>query len=114
MRRLHQGIGDTSRGSVADRHQALALVAGAPATVMLGNGLAGKDAPAALGGALPGLEPAEEAARLGIDREAVVAGLALQPRPGVEHVQPAEEDLVMGGDRLGGTGGIGRDRKSVV
>src|SRR3546814_12826200 len=61
-----------------------------------------------VGGALPGLEPAEEAARLGIDREAVVAGLALQPRPGVEHVQAAEEDLVMGGDRLGSTGGIGR------
>src|SRR3546814_15033283 len=75
---------------------------------MPGNGLAGKDAPAALGGALPGLEPAEEAARLGIDREAVVAGLAPQPRPGVEHVQAAEEDLVMGGDRLGSKGGIGR------
>src|SRR3546814_8319725 len=28
--------------------------------------------------------------------------------PGVEHVQAAEEDLVMGGDRLGSTGGIGR------
>src|SRR3546814_6624891 len=68
---------------------------------MAGNHLAAGDAAAALGGAFPGGKPAEEALVLGLGNQAIAAGAALPRRLGVQHVQPAEIDLVLGADRLG-------------
>src|SRR3546814_4397130 len=78
---------------------------------MAGNHLAAGDAAAALGGAFPGGKPAEEALGLGLGNQAIAAGAALPRRLGVQHVQPAEIDLVLGADRLG-PGGNGKGESS--
>src|SRR3546814_14462670 len=72
-----------------------------------GNRRAAGEAAAALGGAFPGGKPAEEALGLGLGKQAIAAGAALPRRLGVQHVQPAEIDLVLGADRLG-PGGNGK------